>query len=249
MFFLSLFVSHWANAAEIVLFETDRHSMEWLLTDHEGARKFRSGKQCTDCHERDASDLPGKPLHLTLQASIHDQGMQLNFSWKGSPQTILSVMADAGASQAFARAGCWAACHDDIDGMQAAGGQSKYLGQTRAAMSRSGGGAALKDNATIDAMRTNRNFVHIWQVDLDSAKPAMLSQGSILETKNLKDAREVQATWQDETWQVEFVTEMPGPQTTFDLGILEPSSDQRAHYVSFPLQFIVNDGQVQIANP
>lgn len=87
-------------AREVVLFYPGQASMEWTLRgkDHGGARPFKAGDRCFDCHDQEAVDIgekivtgkkleptviPGKrgSIPVTVQAAHDDANLYLRFSW------------------------------------------------------------------------------------------------------------------------------------------------------------------------
>jgi len=85
---------------EVVLFYPGQSSMEWVLRgkDHGGARPFKAGDRCFDCHDEEAADIgekivtgekleptviPGKrgSIPVTVQAAHDDANLYLRFSW------------------------------------------------------------------------------------------------------------------------------------------------------------------------
>jgi hypothetical protein len=135
---------------DIVLFYPGQASWEWALTqsDHSGAKKFREGKKCRECHrgeERKIGELivSGRKLepHPTAgkRGSIgvnvkmaHDgERLHIRLAWEagkrgGGPkmnpkfESMATVMIDDGHLVSAKRAGCWGACHDDAIGMASA---------------------------------------------------------------------------------------------------------------------------------
>lgn len=142
----------WAGvpAKEIVLFYPGQSSFEWTLTqsDHSGAKKFREGKSCLDCHGGEEAEIgakiasgkklepnpiPGKTgsVTATVQAANDGDSLYFRISWPETPkisgpkmdpefETKVTVMIDDGTLVEATRAGCWASCHDDAIGMPSA---------------------------------------------------------------------------------------------------------------------------------
>lgn len=91
----------WANAParEVVLFYPGEASMEWVLgRKHGGARSFKKGDRCVDCHDEETADMgakmvlgeklepnviPGKRGHIPVkvQAKHDTQNLYLRFEW------------------------------------------------------------------------------------------------------------------------------------------------------------------------
>ncbi|HID48515.1 MAG TPA: cytochrome C552 [Chromatiales bacterium] len=87
-------------AREVVVFYPGQSSMEWVLRgkDHGGARPFKAGDRCFDCHDEEAADMgakivegeklepnviPGKrgSIPVTVQAAHDDENLYLRFAW------------------------------------------------------------------------------------------------------------------------------------------------------------------------
>lgn len=100
------------DSTEIMLFYPGVASIEWVLGDirvddlrHEGARTFRMGERCTECHLEDPGELvdigdliakgesmepapiPGKAgtVPAEVQAAYSDDTLYLRFRWKQPP--------------------------------------------------------------------------------------------------------------------------------------------------------------------
>ena len=87
-------------AREIVIFYPGQASMEWVLRgkDHGGARPFKAGDRCFDCHDEETADMgakivsgeklepnviPGKrgSIPVTVQAAHDDAFLYMRFAW------------------------------------------------------------------------------------------------------------------------------------------------------------------------
>ena len=82
---------------------------------------------------------------------------------------------------AFRRGGCWAACHDDMDGMRQDKGQglSKYLWVARSQQKAIGRPGQSKPAAELNELRERGNFVEIWKADINSTKDATIAGGTV----------------------------------------------------------------------
>ena len=60
-FSLSAYAIDWnkIEAKQVTLFYPGQSSWEWLLTkkDHSGAKNFRKGKGCRECHQGEEKDM------------------------------------------------------------------------------------------------------------------------------------------------------------------------------------------------
>jgi nitrate/TMAO reductase-like tetraheme cytochrome c subunit len=89
-----------APARKVVLFYPGQSSMEWTLRgkDHGGARPFKAGDRCFDCHDEEAADIGQKivtgeklepnviagkrgSVPVTIQASHDSTHLYMRFSW------------------------------------------------------------------------------------------------------------------------------------------------------------------------
>jgi cytochrome c-type protein NapC len=135
---------------EVVLFYPGQASFEWALTqaDHSGAKKFKEGKNCLECHggeeadigtriasgqKLDPSPIPGKAgsIRATVQTANDGDRLYVRIAWpepaapsgaKMDPDFAVKVtmMIDDSTLVEAKRAGCWGTCHDDAIGMASA---------------------------------------------------------------------------------------------------------------------------------
>jgi hypothetical protein len=272
-------------AKTVTLAYAGQASWEWVLTknDHEGAEKFRGGKDCRGCHDDESiakdgakmakggklepSPIAGKPGHLPVKLQVAHDGSKLYFrmQWKetgtnakqGEFAAHASIMlADANLKEA-ARAGCWAACHDDVEGMAsgAAAPQEKYLGASRTKLGRTGGGANLKPAADLDALLSGGTFLEYWTAGLNPGKPAVVADGYILDKAHPAASTTVaaEATFAGGEWTVILSRPLAGAgpgQKTFAAGALYPVgiaihdgfTHGRWHYVSMGQSLSIDGG-------
>jgi len=92
----------WSNvpAREVVIFYPGQGSMEWMLRgkDHGGARPFKAGDRCFDCHDEEAADMGDKIVNgeklepnvipnkrgsipVTVQAAHDGTSLYMRFAW------------------------------------------------------------------------------------------------------------------------------------------------------------------------
>lgn len=226
----------WAGvpAKDITLAYAGQASWEWVLTknDHEGAEKFRGGKDCKECHDAESiakdgakaakggklepAPIAGKPGHLPVKVQVAHDGSKVYFrlQWKETGSNAkqsefaahASVMLSDASVKEAVRAGCWAGCHDDVEGMASAGAapQEKYLGASRAKLGRTGGGANLKPQAEIDKLLAGGTFLEYWTAALNPGKPAVASNGYILDKAHpaAKPSVAAEATFAGGEWTV-----------------------------------------------
>lgn len=139
----------WSSVAgkEVVLFHPGQASWEWVLTQskHSGAKKFRSGKNCKECHSGEEADMGGllvtgekaepKPIDgkrgsipVDIKFAHDGERLYVRLAWTAASggagdrmdpdyATKVTLILDDGGVKTSARAGCWSACHDDAAGM------------------------------------------------------------------------------------------------------------------------------------
>lgn len=271
---------------DITLFYPAQMSWEMVLTqaEHSGAGKFREGKDCRGCHEgeekasgnllvNDTSveatpikDKPGSVVMTVKTARDADRlYVQVAFNPGTQPDagmdkefpTKVAVMIDDGKVAEAARAGCWAACHDNLTRMpSAAEGKetTKYLVRSRAAVSRKGG-EEIKPAADIDKMRAEGAFLEYWQARLKPGAPAVAADGTILE-KRIERATPLVAAEASEAggmWTVTFSRPLnagdlskpfaPGKTYTVGFSVHAGHAAQRFHYVSLEKTLVLDSGK------
>jgi len=201
-------------AKDVVLFYPGQSSFEWVMTptDHEGADKFRGGKNCHQCHNGDEksmgdllvsgkknepSPIGGKPGSVDAKVKVaHDdtnlyvrlefaEGSQPNAGMDKAAATKVTMMLNDGKVPEATRAGCWAMCHDDASSMPSGGSatRTKYLNKTRAQLSRQGGGDALKPASDLAALRADGYSLEYWQARLNPGSAAVAVNGSIFDKR------------------------------------------------------------------
>ena len=155
-------------------------------------------------------------------------------------------MIDDGKVKEFTRAGCWASCHDDAIGMPSAAAGSdltKYLGVSRAKLSRTGGGTNLKPEAELAALVEQGVFLALWQAKLAPGQDARAA------TRRSSTAT---AAFADGKWSVELSRPLAGgPKrkalvagTTYTVAfaIHDDWTEHRFHHVSFEYTLSLDGG-------
>lgn len=197
-------------AKDVVLFYPGQSSFEWAMTptDHEGAEKFRGGKNCHECHNGDEKSMgdiivsgkrnepapiAGKPGSVAAKVKFaHDdqnlyvhlefaEGNQPNAGMDKDFATKVTMMLNDGKVPEATRAGCWAMCHDDASTMASANGATrpKYLSKTRAHLSRQGGGDELKSADDLAKLTADGYSLEYWQARLNPGSAAVAVNGSV----------------------------------------------------------------------
>lgn len=275
------------EAVKVELLYPGQASWEWALTekDHSGAPKFRAGKNCRSCHDGEQKDMgqrivsgekleprpvAGKPGSTTIEVRTAYDGERLYFQlrWKPAPPSgskldpetaahVTVMMGDGGVKEA-ARAGCWAACHDDGIGMASAPADtkiSKYLGASRVKLARSGGGENYKPAAELDKLVQQGAFLEYWQAKLNPGQPAQAASGYVLDRRHEHNpaASSASATFQDGWWTVELSRALAatgatqkvlaaGKTYTLGIALHDDFSDHRHHYVSLERTLALDAG-------
>lgn len=274
-------------ASNLVLTYPGQASWEWVLTktDHEGAEKFRGGKDCRSCHGDEAmaeggaevaaggplepAPIAGKPGSLPVKVQVAHDGARLYFrlQWKETGVTGNTMdpkfaahasifLADISYKEA-ARAGCWAACHDDVHGMASAGsgGQEKYIGATRAKLSRQGGGSGLKPAGDIAALLTAGSYFEYLTAGLNPGQPAVAQNGYILDERHEASpvTATADATFAGGEWTVVLSRPLAsagagqhalaeGKQYAIGVAIHDGHTNGRFHYVSIEQTLAIGSG-------
>ncbi len=172
-----------AYAQSIWLSKPGQSSLEWLLTDHEGAKALRSGKACVACHSEGLFDAPRK-ADVEIKGERGHLRITLDIELKDSkrPSADLALLLGRPEEKSFARIGCWAACHSDMRYMDQDAGLGKYLATTRKRMSRSGGGKELKRLSDLKMLRFQNRFLEMWQIRIIDGEVFTVWQEDLLET-------------------------------------------------------------------
>lgn len=276
------------NGKDISLFYPGQASWEWALTQssHSGAKKFRKGKNCADCHEGEQADmgaliLSGEKLDpapfpykdgsviVNVKATHDDANLYLRLEWPDVVPTTervmdkefeakVAVMIDDGTLTSSKRAGCWGACHNDVNGMPSAqegADLKKYLSGSRIKLTRTGGGLNFKPQADIDALTANGSYLEYWQARLNKAAPAVAVDGYILKDRHENNAPIVNVTSHFDAgkWVVEFSRKLApeegnhkaftfGQTYTLGFALHGGHADQRFHYVSLEYTLVLDQG-------
>jgi cytochrome c-type protein NapC len=275
-------------AAPVTLFYPGQSSYEWVLTpgDHGGAAKFREGKNCRECHKgeeqamgstlvsgkkNEPSPIAGKPGFLPATVKVaHDDKMlyvHLEFAEGSQPDakqdpnfaTKVTMMLNDGGVPEAARAGCWAACHDDAARM-ASGGQGdrpKYLVKSRAKVTRTGGGDELKPAEELDKLAGAGYRLEYWQARLNPGSAAAVN-GTIFDKRAevTPAVAKAEAAFAGGKWSVTlsrplaagapFKDVVPGKTYTVGFAIHAGHTARRFHYVSFEHTLVLDQGDADL---
>lgn len=245
------------EATELVLFYPGVASIEWILGDlridrerHQGARVFKMGDRCVECHSGEVADMgdaiaagermepvpiDGKPgsIPIAVQAAYDDDKLFLRFSWRQPPASgaakmdaenplKLAFMLDAGKVGLADQSGCWASCHADSRTMpEADDAKTKYVS-----------GGSLADGVFYDLVQ--------WRSGEGKAYDGHVAEARFMEGgKALKRAA---GKLDGEIWSVEFVRRFAGGEGditlqrggvyNFGIAIHDDHAAGRFHHVS-----------------
>jgi cytochrome b561 len=270
---------------DVVLFYPAQMSWELLLTqsDHSGAKKFREGKDCRGCHDgeekasgnllvadkhSEPSPIAAKPgfINLNVKAArdserlyIHlafDPGLQPDAGMDKDFETKVAVMLDDGKVAEAGRAGCWAACHDNLTRMASGGDRetTKYLTRSRVSVSRQGG-ADIRPANELDKIRADGGYLEYWQARLKSDAAPEVVDGWILEKRqqNATPTVAAEATRTNGRWAVTLSRKLiagtpykdlvEGRIYTIGFSVHAGHAAHRFHYVSLERTLAIDSGQ------
>lgn len=228
----------WATVAgkDVVLFYPAQLSWEMLLTqdEHSGAKKFREGKDCRQCHEgeerasgmllvadtfSDSAPIADKPgfIEATVKAAHDEERIHINVSFSPGEQpdagmdaeypTKVAIMFGDGSVPEVDRAGCWATCHDNLARMPSgeAAQTTKYLTRSRTQLTRNGG-AETRSIEELQGLRESGGYLEYWQARLKSGAMPDVIDGFILDQRTQSTTPVViaEATQENGRWSVTF---------------------------------------------
>ncbi len=256
-------------------------------TDHSGAALFKEGKNCNECHDVDGkseapmmgdkivtgkklepSPIAGKPGSIVANVKMtHDaDSFYARFEFQNPPtvgeqmapdEVKVTMMLSDGKVEEAKRAGCWAACHDDLATMPSAPegrAITKYLMRSRVKMTRQGG-PDVKPADDLKAMRGDGQVLEYWQAALNDGKPAKASEGYVLGSREFKRSKVVTAESQFENgkWVVVLSRKLVAGAPYTDLvaghsymvgfAIHGGYAARRYHWVSFEKTMMLDNGE------
>lgn len=275
---------HNVPAQDVVLFYPAQLSWEMLLTqaEHSGADKFREGKDCRQCHEGeerasgmllvadpsvDSSPIEDKPgfIEATVKTARDDANLYINVSFDPGDQpnagmeadftTKVALMFDDGSVPEAGRAGCWAACHDNLARMPSGeqADTTKYLTRSRNQMTRQGSDT-VKIASDLQALKDSGYFLEYWQARLSrDAQPDVIDGYILSERSQSQDSIvHAEASKSEGTWSVTFSRPLKaegmskdflsGKTYTVGLSIHAGHTAQRFHYVSLEKTLAIDEG-------
>lgn len=277
------------EARKVILFYPGQASWEWVLTqgDHPGAKSFRQGTNCRQCHEgmeKWLGDLAvsGKKLEpdpiegkrgwipLRVQVARDGERLYLRMEWPDDTQAVgrkqdpdaeakVTVMLEDGHTVEALRAGCWAACHDDLIGMPSAPRDSeitKYLVASRTGISRQGGGENYRPQTELDELLKQGQFYEYWHAELNRGQAPRVSDGYILAKyqQNSAPAVTVEASHEAGKWVAIFSRKLKrgdphhkdivaGKTYFIGFAIHDAYAARRYHHVSLEHTMVLDQGE------
>lgn len=274
---------------EIVLLYPGQASWEWVLSDHSAAKTVRTGGKCRECHDTEEADMgkkmatgkkmepapiAGKPGSIPINIKVaHDAArLYVHLAWKDTgfhsgtkkdadhPVKVALMIGDKQVKESSI-AGCWGACHDDATGMASAAEtkRSLYLGVSRTAITRQGGGDNVKPDADLANLVASGNFLEFWQAEVKGDKSVSVKDGYILEKRNTSKTPlvEANAELKDGMWSVtlsrKLKVEEKGrhslqPDQSYNIGFAlhDDYAEGRIHYVSFGYTLALDKGDADL---
>lgn len=252
MFVRSLFVllAAWSTSAlavswdsvpakDIVLFYPGQAAWEFVLvpSDHDGAKKFRGGQQCSDCHLEEESDMgdilvSGEKLEpdpisgmvgsvpIKVKAAVEGDNLVLQFNWtdpggsntEGNHKILVTAIVDDGNVKEAGVAGCWGTCHNDLKGMPNDEDLTKYLSASRTKLARTGGSENYKPDAALKELMDKGVYLEYWQARIAADGSATGVDGHILDKRHVSDAPIVsaEASQDGDNWTVTITRPLAG---------------------------------------
>ena len=227
-FSYSVYSIEWdgVKSKQVTLFYPGQASWEWVLTKstHAGAKNFRAGKDCRECHQDEEKDMgnlivSGKKLEpdpikgkrgyidVDVKTAYDKDRFYIQLSWADSKgltkskmakdQSKVTVLFDDGNVKEVKRAGCWGACHDDATHMPSAQhgkNLSIYLSKSRTKITRKGGGENYKSNKALQQLLDDGFYAEYWQAKLNKTEPVSVLDAYILDKRHENESARVKAT-------------------------------------------------------
>jgi hypothetical protein len=217
--------------------------------------------------------MPGMPGAIDADVKItrDDENLHIRMSWPRIAGTQragdsevparATVMLGSEALPVASVAGCWASCHNDSPGMPDAhpDGLTKYLPNSRNRLTATGGGTDLRSAAQLGEELAAGRFLEYWQVKLDENGVHERVDGYFLEERRKNDAPAFAAAAElaGDRWVVVMSrpltppggprkTLAPGTGYTLAIALHDNHATHRYHYVSLPLQMVLDSGEADI---
>jgi len=248
----------------IQLFYPGQTSWEWLLipSTHSGAKKFRTGKDCRECHEGEEKDIgdlivsgeklepdpiAGKPGSIPVDIAMmqDNENFYVKFEWmdersasgSGDFAARVTMMIGDAAIKESVRAGCFGTCHSDVKDMPDSAGLTKYLAASRTKLTRTGGGENYKPDTDIDDLIKDGISMEYWQAKLNPGEPAVAVDGYVMKDRQDNDVTTVKADadYQNGKWSVVLSRSLAGG----------PKHKTLQTGVTYPVGFAIHSGYAE----
>lgn len=248
---------------------------------HEGEQESMGTKMATG-QKAETAPIPGKPpaVKMTVRATHDAENLYMQFSWAAGPHTPapsadggkmdpenavkLALMIDAGKVEDAERSGCWSTCHHDAKSMPDASGEvTKYLPQTRTALSIKdsprGGADKLKDKADLDKLVADGVFLDLlrWKSGKNESEDGYVSAQRVMSGGQGVSFSGSEAGG---TWTVTMVRKLksdqpgdvslePGKTYTVGFALHDDYTNARFHHVSVDYSLSLDNSGVAIPVP
>jgi cytochrome c-type protein NapC len=240
-----------------------------------GGEEADIGARIASGAKLEPNPIPGKAGSITATVQTANDGDRLyvRISWSEPPapsgakmdpdeQAKVTLMIEDGTLVEAKRAGCWGMCHDDLIGMasaQAGKDLTKYLGLSRAKLTRQGGGENYKSSADLDAALKEGKFMELWQAVLNQGAVVKAVDGYVLDQRHMNASPlvEAQAEFAGGTWTVVLSRKLVVGQAghkdivagkTYNVGfaIHDAYAAHRFHHVSLGLTLALDQGSTDL---
>ncbi|MEZ5566916.1 MAG: hypothetical protein R3E54_00910 [Halioglobus sp.] len=253
---VTAFAHRASHHATITLFSPGQSDSEWLTENHPGSQPLRQGANCQLCHRGEEVNM-GRALASPATTSSRkvDIGFQraggnlaITLRWQGeADDSSVSLMWGTDSDESFRRGGCFAACHDDMQGMSKDRGQAtgKYLWASRSQQQRLGQPAIIKDEEALAELMQAGAYAALWQVELTSGEARA---ATVLDrVKRASDTPlKADASFKDGWWRVSITQPLanqspallaldPSQRYTFGVALHGAANPGAAHWYRYPL--------------
>ena len=245
-----------AASRTVTLFYPGMTDSSWLLQRHPGSQPLRQGANCQQCHRGEEvgmgeslADGSVSPAHrqMKVDTAVAGGALRVTLSWAGPAEDAqLSLMWGSHALDAYARGGCFAACHSDMPGMSGDRGQvtDKYLAVSRQQRQQVGQPAIVLDEASLARLAAEDKQAELWRINLTNkgVKVAKLLADTPWRDSNLI---QVKKSYDQGRWTVELSRELnnteagllflPSQRYTFSVALHGAGNAGAKHWVSLPM--------------
>jgi hypothetical protein len=242
------------------------------LSCHEGEERT-IGQRIGSGQVLEPEPMEGMPgtIDVDLKVTRDDDDLHLRLSWAAltaAPRAgdaevpaRVTLMLGSEALSVASIAACWASCHSDLQGMSDPHAEqlTKYLPNSRTRMTATGGGDDLRTDAQLVEELAAGRYLEYWQAKLDENGVHEQVDGYFLDERHKNDSPEftAHARRDGDQWVVEMsrplespggprLTIEPGVSYTLAIAVHDNYATHRHHYVSFPLQMVLDSGEADL---